>query len=180
MERPEGNGGGASGLGGPLGAPWRSEVGFQSGSLPAGPLGSAPPCPAEDKRKQVTADSGITFSPPCAFSAYPLKFLANSSLLLQLGLHHFLLFACQLHLLFDALFLLQFLQNKKKKKTMKLSRKTQTNSCEGQYLLYLYFNDLLLVGVGLVLSLHVGLVGAFLLGAAGRVEAEDPLKAESI
>lgn len=53
------------------------------------------------------------FFPTAGFIAYPLKFLAKSSLLFQLALHHFLLFARELHLLFDAFFLLQFLQNKK-------------------------------------------------------------------
>lgn len=38
------------------------------------------------------------------------------------------------------------------------------------YLLQLQFNDLFLVGVGFVLSLHVGFLGAFFLGTAARAE----------
>ena len=41
------------------------------------------------------------------------------------------------------------------------------------YLLKLQFKDLILVGVGLVLPLYVGFLGAFLLGAAAGVEVED-------
>ena len=42
----------------------------------------------------------------------------------------------------------------------------------GTYLLELHLKDLLLVGVGLVLSLDAALLGAFLLGAAGPMERE--------
>lgn len=96
VERPKGNGGGALGLGGPQEAPWRAVVDFQSEWLPAGPPRSAPPQPADDKSKlQPTKEKSfhsIVFL--YGFISYPLKLLANDSLLFQLGLHHFLLFAC--------------------------------------------------------------------------------------
>lgn len=96
VERPVGNGGGALGLGGQQEAPWRAAVDFQSEWLPAGPPSSAPPQPADDKSKlQPTWEKSfhsIVFF--YGFISYPLKLLADDSLLFQLGLHHFLLFAC--------------------------------------------------------------------------------------
>lgn len=95
VERPEGNGGGALGLGGQQEAPWRAVVDFQSEWLPAGPQRSAPPQPADEKKQVTTylkSFHSIVFL--YGFISYPLKLLANDSLLFQLGLHHFLLFAC--------------------------------------------------------------------------------------
>lgn len=61
---------------------------------------------------------------------YPLKSLTDSCLLFKLHLHHFLLFAGELHLLFDALFLLQLLQDQKEIKCIpELSLAAQNADC---------------------------------------------------
>ena len=112
---------------------------------------------------------------------YPLEPLADGGLPLHLGLNHLLLLAAQLHLLLQALLLPYLLQ--RTRGTTPVNRVLPDDLClnsdqtsvgrRGTYLLELQLKDLLLVGVGLVLSLDAALLGAFLLGAARPMEREE-------